>query len=306
MINIWVEKYRPSDIDNLVGQTIIKEKLSQYIKEQEFPNLLFHGRAGTGKTSAVKILLDKIDCDYIVINASDERGIDIMREKITNFASVKSFKKIKVVVLEESENITGDAAKAFKMILEQYYKTTRFILTTNHKDRMYEPILSRVQSYEFKPPDMQSVIDKCEYILNQEKVEYFKDDLTSLIKLSFPDMRSIIGQMQKYSINGKLVVDKELGLQEKYKEVIVALLKDPKLKSLTKIRNLFEKLFIVDYLDLYKYLFDNVELYALRTSNIIEILIEIEDHMYRSKDSLDKKMTMLACISKIIQINAGG
>lgn len=305
-LGVWVEKYRPSTFDEIVGQDDIKNKLKEMLKAGEIPNLLLFGRAGTGKTSTIKILVDSLDCEHLVINASDERGIDTMREKITNFASRKSFFTWKIVVLEEAENITGDAAKAFKMILEQYYKTTRFILTTNHIDRMYEPILSRVQRFEFRPQSIESVVSRCKYILDKEDVKYDEKDLLSVVKSSFPDMRATIGFLQRYTVDKKLVLSKEHAIQERYREVIVSLLKTPSVDSINKVRALIVKLFNIDYLEVYRYLFENVELYSRDNSYIADILITIEEHIYRSSTSLDKQINFMSCIIKIMKINGGG
>lgn len=305
-IGIWVEQYRPKTFDEIIGQDDIKNKLKEFIKEDEIPNILFFGRAGVGKTSAINILLKNLDCESLIINASDDRGIDVMRERITDFASRKSFYKWKIIVLEESDNITGEAAKAFKMILEQYYKTTRFILTTNHIDRLYEPILSRLQKFEFKPQSIDAVIERCKHILNTEKIEYDKKDLQSIVKTSFPDMRAIINHLQRYTIDKKLTLTKEHALQEKYREIIVALLKNPCNDSLNKARILISKLYSIDYLELFRYLFDFVEIYASDVKYIADLLITIEEHMYRSKDTLDKQMNFMSCLIKIMQINNGG
>lgn len=304
--NIWVEKYRPKNFDEVIGQEDIKNKLKEFIKEEEIPNLLFFGRAGVGKTSAVKILLENLDCESLIVNASDERGIDVMRERITDFASRKSFYSWKIIVLEEADNITGEAAKAFKMILEQYYKTTRFILTTNHIDRMYEPILSRLQKFEFKPQSIDAVVEKCKEILKLEEVEHVDKDLLSVVKASFPDMRAIIGYMQRYTIDKKLTLTKESMLQERYRDLIVALLKSPSQESLTKMRALLTKLYSIDYLEIYRYLFDFVEEYARDTKYIADILIEISEHVYRSRESLDKQLNFMSCMVKIMKINNGG
>lgn len=305
-INIWVEKYRPKTFDEIIGQTDIKDKLKEFIKNGEIPNTLFFGRAGVGKTSAVQILIKNINCESIIINASDERGIDVMRERITDFASRKSFYDWKIIVLEEADNITGEAAKAFKMILEQYYKTTRFILTTNHIDRMYEPILSRLQKFEFKPQSMDAVVDKCKEILKLEEIEYDQKDLVTVVKSSFPDMRAVINYLQRYTVDKKLTLTKEHALQEKYRELIVALLKQPSQESLNKSRTLIAKLYSIDYLELFRYLFDNVEAYSRDDKYIADMLIEIEEHMYRSKDTLDKQMNFMSCMIKLMKINNGG
>jgi len=305
-LGVWVEEYRPKSFDELVGHDDIKSKLVELLEKGEIPNLLFYGRAGTGKTSAVSILLNSLDCESIVINASSDRGIDTMRDKVTNFASRKSFYKWKIVVLEEAENITGDAAKAFKMILEQYYKSTRFILTTNHIDTMYEPILSRLQKFEFRPQSIEAVVAKCKEILTKEQVKYEEKDLMSVIKASFPDLRSTIGNLQRYTVNKVLVLSKEHALQERYREVIVELLKTPNIESVNKLRALLSKLYNVDYLEMYRYLFDKVEIYALNKAYIIDILLNIEEHLFRSSTSLDKQLNFMSCLIKIMRSNSGG
>lgn len=305
-IGIWVERYRPKTFDEIIGQDDIKNKLQEFIKNGEIPNLLFFGKAGTGKTSSIRILLDNLDCESLIINSSDERGIDTVREKITDFASRKSMFRWKIIVLEESDNMTIESAKAFKMILEQYYKTTRFILTTNHIDRMYEPILSRLQKFEFKPQSIEAVVERCKEIMKLEEVEYDEKDLTSVVKASFPDMRAIIGYLQRYTIDKKLTLTKEHALQERYRELIVALLKTPSTENLNKLRTVISKLYSIDYLEMLRYLFDFVEDYKRDDKYVADILIEISEHVYRSRESLDKQMNFMSCMIKIMKLNNGG
>lgn len=303
---IWVEKYRPSNLDELITSSENKLKFKEYLEQQDIPNLLLYGPAGTGKSSLVKLLIKSLDCEYIIINASDDRGIDTIRGKISHFAETKSFSKLKIVVLEECEQMTPDASKAFKCVLEDYYKNTRFILTTNHKDRIYEPILSRVQKYEFKANTIESVLERCTNILKYENIKFKDSDVLKIVQPNYPDMRSIIGTLQQCSINNELLLGKAYTLQENYRAILIKCLKTPIEENINKIRNLMYALPSVDFTQLYKYLYDNVDNFCAQPSYKLDIWLEISEYLYRSDKCVDGLINFMAMIIKIMKINSSG
>jgi len=157
---IWTEKYRPDVLENYIGNDVIKAKLEQYIQTQDIPHLLFYGTAGTGKTTAAKILVKNIDCDYMFINASDERGIDTVRDKIKGFASTVGFAPLKIVVLDEADFLGREAQPALRNMMEAHAASTRFILTANYVERIIDPLVSRTQVYKLTPPSKKDVAKK--------------------------------------------------------------------------------------------------------------------------------------------------
>ena len=165
-MELWVEKYRPTTLENYVGNETIKNKVEDYLKQGSIQNLLLHGVAGTGKTTLAKLLVKNIDCDYLYINASDERGIDTIREKIQPFALSMGFNDVKIVILDEADYLTPQAQTTLRHTIEACSATTRFILTCNYLERIISPLQSRCQTFEIIPPSKREVWQKCKTILN--------------------------------------------------------------------------------------------------------------------------------------------
>ena len=170
---LWVEKYRPTNLDTYVGNDFIKDKVKLYLETGDVPHLLLYGRAGTGKTTLAKIITKNIDCDMMYINASDENNVDNVRTKIKNFASSIGFKPLKVIILDEADFLTPNAQAALRNLMETFSKTTRFILTCNYAERIIDPIQSRCQSFQVIPPDKKQVAKQLVDILGSEDVTYF-------------------------------------------------------------------------------------------------------------------------------------
>ena len=199
MINnsLWVEKYRSQTLDTYVGNEGIKAFISKCITKNDIPHLLLYGKAGTGKTTLAKLITKNIKCDVMYINASDERGIDTIRDKIVDFASVNSFNPIKVIILDEADYITSQAQAALRNVMETYSAKTRFILTANYAERIIEPLKSRCQSFHIEPPAKGEVAKHLAGILDQENVTYELSLLASLVKAYYPDIRKIINASQQ-------------------------------------------------------------------------------------------------------------
>ena len=150
--SLLVEKYRPSKLENYVGNETIKKSISKYLEQNDIQNLIFYGPAGTGKTTLAKIIVKNLDCDHLYINASDERGIETIRDKVQGFASVASFKPLKVVILDEADFLTIQAQASLRNIIETFSRTTRFIMTCNFVERIIDPLQSRCQVLKIIPP----------------------------------------------------------------------------------------------------------------------------------------------------------
>ena len=294
MINkndLWVEKYRPQKIEELVLEQSTKELLNKFIFEESIPHLLLTGNVGCGKTTIAKILVSILDCDSILLNASDERGIDVIREKIKRFAMISSFKKWKIVFMDEADAITVDAQYSLRNVLETYSEQTRFIFTANYINKIIEPIRSRCQIIEFKNLHRKDIRILLEKILKMEEVEYKQDELLVLIDTYYPDIRSMINNIQLHTINKKWSL-KDINTFRDYEKIIEYIKK----KDLNSIRELD-----ISYNEVYKYLFDKVDELIEDEQKRVGIMLLIAEYMHKDVFIADKSINFAACILGIIR-----
>ena len=187
---LWVEKYRSQTLDKYIGNEELKSTIANWIEKNDIPHLLLYGKAGTGKTTLAKLIVNNIDCDYLYINASDENGIDTIRDKVKSFAIASSFKPLKVVILDEADFLTQPAQAALRNLIEEYSLNTRFILTCNYIERLIEPLQSRCEIHILKPPSKGDVARHiCTNILEVEGVKYDIKDVARVINELYPDVR---------------------------------------------------------------------------------------------------------------------
>jgi len=206
--NLWVEKYRPQKIDQLVLEKSASEKLHECINKKELLNLLFFGPPGTGKSTISRILIDHImeDEDNVMrMNGSLERSLDHLRNKITNFLSTPPFgnDKVKVVYIDEADGLTSAFQDALRSFIEERTKIARFIFTCNYIQKIPSAIQSRFARYELKPLEDQNIINLCHSVLQNEGISFNPDDVWKIINQFKPDIRSILQKLQQYSSNGK-------------------------------------------------------------------------------------------------------
>lgn len=298
--SIWVEKYRPSILDNYIGNETLKEKFAHYIETQDIPHLLFYGTAGTGKTTAAKILVKNIECDHLFINASDERGIDVIREKIKNFASTSGFAPLKVVVLDEADALTPDAQGALRNMMEVFSNKTRFILTCNYIERITSPIISRCQTSALTPPSKKEVAVHLTNILNQEGVTFEKQSIATLVNAYYPDIRRIIGTAQQQTRDGKLVVNvsEVIAGDSKLKIMDTLMSNQSPANKVQEIRQIVVDAGIRDFTELYRLLYDKVQDYA--PSKIPQTIVHIAEGQYRDAFVVDKEINFMATMYNIL------
>jgi replication factor C small subunit len=297
---IWTERYRPDNLENYIGNDVIRAKLEQYIQTQDIPHLLFYGTAGTGKTTAAKILVKNIDCDYMFINASDERGIDTVRDKIKGFASTVGFAPLKIVVLDEADFLGREAQPALRNMMEAYSASTRFILTANYLERIIDPLVSRTQVYKLTPPSKKDAAKKLADILKNENVEYDTKTIAQIVNAYYPDIRKCINTAQLQTRDGKLQVsiDELIGQDVKLK-VVDALTSNLTLKDkVGEIRKIVADAQIQDFTELYRVLFDYVEQYA--PNKISQAIIAIGDGCRWDSQVIDKEINFITVLHTIL------
>ena len=293
------EKYRPDTLEGYICKDEVKAKFQEFIDKQDIPHLLFAGKPGAGKTTLAKILVNNIDCDFLYINATDERSIDIMRDKVGAFAAAGSFKPLKIVILDEATHILQAGQVILLNMIETYSLTTRFILTGNYAERLIEPLRSRCQEFDLSPPSKKIVAQHISVILDKEEVKYEVQDLVTIVNKFYPDFRKIINNCQKYTVDGTLTLDNSVNLTDDYQVKVLEELKKPSIKSFNLIRQIIANAEVESFESLYKFLYDKLNEYA--KGNEGTIICTLEEHMYHAHFVLDKEINIMSCISKILE-----
>jgi DNA polymerase III delta prime subunit len=299
--SLFVERYRSKTLDEYIGNEQLKQIVSQYIDKNDIQNLLLYGTPGTGKTTLAKLIVNNIDCDFLYINASDERGIDTIRDKVQGFASSASFKPLKIIILDEADFLTIQAQASLRNIIETYSRTTRFILTCNYLERIIDPLQSRCQVLKITPPSKKEVAQHVAGILEQESINYELNDLVLVVNKHYPDVRKILNTCQVNTVEGKLTIDKSLIASNGYTDAILKELKSANKSSFKNIRQILADSNLNDFEEIYRFLYDNLDEYTKDGVQQAMIIIEIENYMYHANFRIDKEINVMALISKILQ-----
>ena len=295
-MNLWVEKYRPQTLEGYVGNEVIKNKVSDYLSQGSIQNLLLHGVAGTGKTTLAKLIANNLNCDLLYINASDERGIDTIREKIIPFASSLGFGDVKIVILDEADYITPQAQATLRNTMESFSGNTRFILTCNYLERIISPLQSRCQTLEIKPPSKQDVAWRCVDICKEEKVDIDNIALKTIVNAYYPDIRKIINTIQGSIVNYVVKLD-ESSLKDDLNEQIIQALSN-KIK-LSDIRQILADSGSREFDNLFKALYDNITKF---TSNEGAAILIIAKYQYEYTFVLEKEICVAAMLNELLNI----
>ena len=296
---LWIEKYRSQTLDKYIGNDAVKNRITDCITSNDIPHFIFSGTAGTGKTTLAKLIVKNIKCDYIYLNASDENGIDMIREKVKGFASSATFNPIKVVILDESDFLTQPAQAALRNIIEEYSVNTRFILTCNYIERLIEPLTSRCEIHILKPPSMPDVARHiCTNILDVEGVKYDLKNVALLVKEYYPDIRSIIKNLQAGVKDNKY---EWIALNTDWLTRVIEVLKSRDKKAWYTIRQIVADAQVDDFQVAYRFLFDNLDKYSY--GHDAEISVVLDDHIWRAGVVPDKEINFAAAIAKILALN---
>ena len=301
---LWVEKYRPQTIDECILPDSMKKTFHEFINSGELPNFLFCGGAGVGKTTVAKALCNEIGAEYLFINGSEESGIDILRNKIKNFASSVSLTDAKkVVILDEADYLNANSTQpALRGFIEEFSNNCRFIFTCNFKNRIIEPLHSRCAVVEFKIENSEKpkiaagfyrrVLD----ILSFEKVEADGKVVAEIITKYFPDYRRILNELQRYSVSGVIDAGILVNLgDESYNELV----KNLKAKNFTEVRKWVGKNTDIESTELFRRLYDKAIDY-LELGSIPQLVLILADYQYKAAFVADREINTMAALTEIM------
>jgi replication factor C small subunit len=294
---LWIEKYRSENLEQYIGNDAVKDRIADCIASNDIPHFIFAGTAGTGKTTLAKLIIKNIKCDYLYLNASDENGIDVIRDKVKGFASTSTFQPLKVVILDEADFLTQPAQAALRNLIEEYSMVTRFVLTCNYIERLIEPLQSRCEIHVLKPPTKGAVAKHiCTNILDVEGVKYELSDVALLVKEFYPDVRSIIKNLQAGVKDNEY---KWIALNTDWLAAVVDVLKSRNKDAWYKIRQIVADAQVDDFQAAYKYLFDNLDKFSY--GHDAELSIVLDEHIWRAGVVPDKEINFAASIAKILE-----
>jgi len=300
---LWVEKYRPKTIEECILPDALKNTFQEYVNRKEIPNLLLSGSAGVGKTTVARALCEQVGCDYIIINGSDESGIDVLRNKIKNYASsVSLMGGRKVVIIDEADYLNPNSTQpAMRGAIEEFASNCSFIFTCNFKNRIIDPIHSRCAVVDFKINGCKqkmatALMKRIEHILEQENVQYEKPVLAALITKHFPDNRRVLNELQRYSVSG--VIDK--GILGSVADVDLSnLITALKGKDFSSARKWVTNNLDNDPTKLYRKLYEG--LYeVLKPQSVPQLVLILAKYQYQAAFVADHEINTTACLTEIM------
>ena len=299
---LWTEKYRPQTVEDCILPERLKAVFQQYVNQKEMPNLLLAGGAGVGKTTIAKAMCNEIGCDYMVINGSDENGVDTIRVKIKNYASSISLSGgRKVVILDEADYLTPNAQAILRNAIEEFAANCSFIFTCNYKNKIIDPLHSRCAVIEFnlkngeKAQMASAFFKRITHILNTEKVEFDEKVIAEVVKKHFPDFRRVINELQRYSKLGKI----DVGILSQIGDIsITQIVKHLKEKDFTSVRK-WAASTDIDNTTFFRKLYD--ALYDIvKPQSIPQAVLILADYQYKQAFVADHEINLVACLTEIM------
>ena len=301
---LWVEKYRPKTVKDCILPKKLKDTFQEFVKDKHIPNLILSGSAGTGKTTIAKAMVEQIGSTWMMINGSEESGIDVLRTKIKNFASTVSLEGgRKYIILDEADYLNPQSTQpALRGFMEEFHKNCGFILTCNYKNRLIDPLQSRCSNIDFtiRNGERVKLADKFYKrvldILKDEKIKFNPPAVAELITAHFPDWRRVLNELQRYSVSGKIDAGVLVNITSDNMEQLISFMKN---KEFTNVRE-----WVVNNLDndptrlfrsLYDSLYDNVD-----GSSIPHIVVILAEYQYKASFVADQEINSLACLTEIM------
>ena len=301
---LWVEQYRPRDIESCVLPKTLKSSLQSFVDKETLPNLILSGGPGVGKTTAARAMLEQIGATYMFINGSEESGIDVLRVKIKNFASTVSLEGgKKYLILDEADYLNPQSTQpALRGFIEEFHKNCGFILTCNYKNRIIPALQSRCSVIDFVIPNAEKnrlatqFFNRVMEILNENEIKFNEKVVAELINNHFPDWRKVLNELQRYSVSGEIDAGILVNLGEKNIKDLMAMMKK---KEFTNVRK-----WVVDNLDndsdkLFRNIYDNLYEFV-DPSSIPHVVVALGEYQYKAAFVADLEINMMACLTEIM------
>jgi len=301
---LFVEKYRPSKIDECILPKNLKETFKQFIQTGELPNFLFCGTAGVGKTTVAKALCNEIGAEYLLINGSEESGIDVLRTKIKSFASTVSLTDSKkVIILDEADYLNPNSTQpALRAFIEEFSNNCRFIFTCNYKNRIIEPLHSRCSVIDFKIENTEkqeiaaSFFKRTMNILKQENVEADQKVVAELVTKHFPDWRRVLNELQRYSVSGKIDAGILVNMTE---DSFKQLINNMKEKNFTEVRKWVAKNGDSETINIFRQLYDTASV-NMEPASIPQLVLILADYQYKAAFVADHELNLMAALTEVM------